>query len=55
MREQNNWTLTFGQSSHEHSKGRADRMPVEASRSETAAFAIDKAVAKDVVVRDRGI
>lgn len=23
-RKQNNWTHTFGQSSHEHSKGRAD-------------------------------
>ena len=40
-RKQNNWTHTFGQSSHEHSKGLADGMPVEASRSETAAFAIE--------------
>lgn len=45
---------TFGQSSHEHSNGRADCMPAEASRSETVAFAIE-ALADRMVVRDRAI
>ena len=46
-------THTFGQSSHEHSNGRAEGLPAEASRSETAAFAIEKTIEDDVVVHDR--
>lgn len=48
---------TLGQSSHEHSKGRVDCKPAEASCSETVPFAMVKSSAawvECVVVRDTG-